>query len=198
LKTVVLSGILFLLWLAYTAVYTILPDSLPSVLLQLAPGLLAVSVLFIAGLRPRDCFLRAGRLSLAGLLLLLALTLLLPLTLLSGRWAGWDWKAVLVYAPASAISQELFFRAALLPVLLMAFKDRAAAAIVSQALFFSAWHVPKVIRSAPPAGAIAVTLVTLLGGVIWGWQVYRDRTIVWATVHHAALLIVQSMFTWGA
>lgn len=54
-----------------------------------------------------------------------------------GKWQGWNWMAALVYAPASGVSQELFFRAVLLPAVLLALKRRSRPAIVVHALLFS-------------------------------------------------------------
>ena len=43
-------------------------------------------------------------------------------------------------------------------------------------------------------GAIALTVVTFLAGLGWGWQVRRDRTVVWAMGEHVIFLAIMSLF----
>jgi hypothetical protein len=146
-----LSLILFL-WLAYTISQTLfvtfyLREAVYSIL-EFVPGVLGVIILTSAGLSRRDCYLRLRPLSKRGLVVLIATTPLLIPVLLSGTWMGWNPLAALVYEPASAIAQELFFRSILLPALYIAFKNRFVLALLFHSLlfstsfpFFSLWHI---------------------------------------------------------
>ena len=74
----------------------------------------------------RDCFLTLAPLSRKGFIVLavvfvFSLSAILPF----GRWTGWNWPKMLVYAPTGGVSQELFFRACLLPALLLALPMRS-------------------------------------------------------------------------
>ncbi len=191
----ILAAIL-LLWLAYTAIYSLfLVEPLGS-LLGILPGALGVAILLRAGFRREDCFLRLGRLSRRGLGFLVAATLIMPMVWVTGRWIGFDWKAALVFAPLSAFGQELFFRAALLPVLLRVLKGRLWPALLIHSALFAIWHIPNVAREAPLAGVIGVVVVTFVVGCLWGLQAQRDRTVAWTMLHHTLLLAIQSLFTW--
>lgn len=191
-------GSLVLLWLLYTIFYTLHPSDDLAVFLEFIPGGLAIGILVAAGLSPKDWYLRVGRISIRGLVLLAAMFAFMPFILLTGRWIGWKWIAALVYAPASAVSQELFFRGALLPAFITTFKGkgRTGLAIFLQAALFALWHAPKLFTEAPLAGAVAASIVTFVGGMIWGWQVQHDRTVVWALAQHILFLMIQSLFTW--
>ncbi len=190
-----LLGVL-VIWVAYTILYTLHPGDALSAILEFAPGVLAVGVLGAAGFSARDCFLQRGPLSRTGLLWLAATLIFMPLMWLTGQWTGWAGAAALIYAVASGISQELFFRAALLPVLLDVLKGRPWLAISLQARLFAAWHLPKAAMTAPLGGAIAVGMVTFVSGLLWAKQVQRDRTVFWMMGFHSILLIVNTFFTW--
>ncbi len=167
-------------------------------ILSLTPGLISVIVLLLSGLCLSDLYLRFGRISPQGLLSLGAVTvLLLPILISSTGFSGWKWLPALVYAPASGIGQELYYRAALLPALEKAFNGRKGTALLSQAVIFVGYHF-RTFRSVPtvPIG-ILVALVLFLAGWGWAWQVQRDKTIVWAVGQHSLFLIVMSMFEWG-
>ncbi len=191
------AAAVLLLWVYFTAVYTWAPGGLLSAGLELLPGVLGVGFLLLAGgFRPRDCYLRPARISGKGFLVLALFLLALVPIFLSARWAGWDWQAGLVIAPLSGIGQELFFRSSLLPVLTKLMR-RPGLALLLHAVLFALWHVPLALRTAPLAGAIAVTVVTFLGGLVWGWQVQHDRTVYWAMGQHVLYLVLMSLFTWG-
>ncbi len=191
------AAAVLLLWLYFTAVYTWAPGGLLSAGLELLPGLLGVSLLILVmGFRPQDCYLRPARISGKGLLALGLFLLALVPVLLPARWAGWDWQAGLVSAPLSGLGQELFFRSSLLPVM-MRLVPRPGLALLLHAVLFALWHVPLALRTAPLGGAIAVTVVTFTGGLVWGWQVQHDRTVYWAMGQHMLYLVVMSLFTWG-
>ncbi len=192
----VLWGIL-LIWLAYTLLYTLNSDNTPGAFLEFLPGLLGVATLVAAGFSMDDCHLRLAPISKTGLLFLGASLLLMPMFWLTGSWSGWDWTAALVYAPASGISQELFFRAALLPICLAIFKTKPFLAVCLHALLFAAWHIPKASLTAPLGGVIAVVVVTFACGLLWGEQVRRDKTVVWLMGVHSLILMVNSLLTWG-
>lgn len=189
--------IILLLWMAYTAIYTLAPGGVLSAGLDLIPGIAGILVLTKgAGFRLQECYLKPARISLQGLVLLLSFLLALIPILLPGRWVGWDWRAGLLYAPASGIAQELFFRASLLPVTMRLFKNNRLHGVLAHSVLFVAWHMPIALMKAPPAGAIGIAIVTFIGGMIWGWQVQRDKTIYWAMGQHIIYLVLMSLFIW--
>jgi membrane protease YdiL (CAAX protease family) len=121
--------------------------------------------------------------------LLAVLSVFLPLARLAGLWQSFHVLQALVYAPASAISQEVYFRAALLTVLRRQ-PGGERSAVWLQALLFSLWHL-RAFRVTSPLVATAVLAVVFVGGLFWGWQVARDRTVLYAVVQHATFLAVQ-------
>ena len=189
--------VILLIWLAYTILYTLNSDNAPSAFLEFLPGILGVATLAAAGFSIEACHLRLAPISKTGLILLGASLLLMPMVWFTGSWIGWDWTAALVYAPASGISQELFFRATLLPICLATFKTKPFLAVLLHALLFAAWHIPKASMTAPLGGVIGVVLVTFACGLLWGEQVRRDRTVVWLMGVHSLILIINSFLTWG-
>ena len=189
--------IIFTLWIAYTAIYTFAPGGILSAGLDLIPGIAGVMVLTIcAGFKLQECYLKPARISLKGLILLLLFLFALIPILLTSRWVGWDWKAGLLYAPASGIAQELFFRSSLLPVTMKVFKNNRLFGVLAQAVLFVVWHIPVAFMSAPLLGAIGVIVVTFIGGIVWGWQVQRDKTVYWALGQHIIYLMLMSAFIW--
>ncbi|MDL1943602.1 CPBP family intramembrane metalloprotease [Chloroflexi bacterium CFX2] len=190
------TWIILLLWLVYTILYTLHPSDAPAVFLEFVPGVLAVAALLAAGISRQECYLRIAPISRTGLKLLAVSFLFVPIILLTGHWRGWNGPSVLVYALASGISQELFFRAALLPLLLAKFKSKPFLAISIHSLFFALWHAPKAYMTAPLGGLIGVVAVTFINGLLWARQVERDRTVVWLMGYHSILLFINSFFTW--
>jgi membrane protease YdiL (CAAX protease family) len=185
------------LWAVYTVVYTLpLGDAL-SAALEIIPGVLGLTVLIAGiGFKPGECYLRLGPISRKGLALLMSFFIVLIPILLTGRWVGWNWTASLIYAPASGIVQELFFRASLLPITIRLFERSRLLAVVVQSALFAIWHVPLAFTTTPLTGAIAVVIVTFIGGMVWGWQVQHDRTVYWAMCQHIVYLILMSLFVW--
>jgi membrane protease YdiL (CAAX protease family) len=192
-------GIVLLLWLSYTVLQTLsVVQSLSEVwsaALGFLPGILGVGALLVAGLTRRDCYLQLGRLSWPGFAVLtavfaFALSAILPVS----EWAGWSWVAALVYAPAGGVAQELYFRAALLPAMEALLPDRSRLALVLHAALFGLWHIAPLFVGAPAWAVAAVMLVPFLSGLGWGWQVRRDRTVVWAMVQHSLIWVVGLQF----
>ena len=144
-----------------------------------------------------DCNLRLRRPSRSGIIVLAVVTvLLLPILAPSSGFTGWRWLPALVYAPASGIAQELYFRASLLPGLQRAFKGRQTPALLAHALIFIGFHF-RTFQALPSIGiALVVAVVLFLAGCGWGWQVQRDRTVVWAVLQHSLFLILMSLFDW--
>jgi membrane protease YdiL (CAAX protease family) len=187
------------LWLAYTILQTLFVmgtfSDTWSAIFGFLPGLLGLGVLLAAGLSRRECFLRVQPLSRRGLAALaavfvFALAAILPLSV----WQGWSWRAALLYAPASGISQELFFRSVLLPALLLVLKGRRALALVLHSVLFGLWHIGPLFLGAPPWAVLAVMFVPFLSGLGWGWQVLRDRTVLWAMIQHSLIWVVCLQF----
>lgn len=192
-----IAVIILLLWIVYTAIYTFAPGGMLSAGLDLIPGIAGIIVLTTgAGFKIQECYLKPARISLQGLVLLLLFLLALIPILLTGHWVGWDWKAGLLYAPASGIAQELFFRASLLPFTMKVFRNNRLHGVLAHSALFVAWHMPIAFMKAPLSGAIGIILVTFGGGIVWGWQVQRDKTVCWAMGQHILYLMLMSLFVW--
>jgi membrane protease YdiL (CAAX protease family) len=119
-----------------------------------------------------------------------ALAAILPF----GVCVGWDWIASLVYAPAGAISQELFFRSTLLPTAERWLKRRPTAALLAHSALFGLWHIGPLFLGTPVPIVAAIMLVPFLSGLGWGWQVRRDRTVVWAMIQHSLIWVIGASF----
>ncbi len=180
----------------FTAIHTINIQGIWGAALFFIPGLVGTGIICTSGFSAEQCFLTLRLPSREGLLALALITPLLFPVVLSGEYSGWNTVSVLIYAPASGFAQELFFRGVLLPSLMRRFVKRPIAAILIHSILFSLWHLPLVFLS-DPAGIAPVLIVTFIGGVAWGWQVYRDGTILWSTLHHSAYLMVMALFSWG-
>jgi membrane protease YdiL (CAAX protease family) len=191
-----------LLWLLYTLLQSLflaglLEDPLAS-LLRLLPGLAAAAILFSSRLPAHYNYLPFRRISTAGLALYAALLILYVFGVLpTGRYTGWNPPEALIYAPIGAMSQEIFFRVSLLPVLLWLQEGHPWPALLIHALLFGLWHIGAIFAGASLVEAIPVMLVPFLFGIAWGWQVVRDRTVVWAVLHHALLLVLMSFYAWA-
>jgi membrane protease YdiL (CAAX protease family) len=192
-------GIVLFFWVTYTTLQTLSVTGQVtqewSARLGFVPGILGVGAGMAAGLSPEDCFLRLGRLSWRGFAVLsaifvFALGAILPVS----TWQGWSWTMALIYAPAGGISQELFFRAVLLPVLQSALQRRPGLALLLHSALFGLWHIGPLFIGAPVWAVIAVMAVPFLSGLGWGWQVQRDRTVVWAMIQHSLIWVIGLQF----
>ncbi len=191
-----------LITLSMTVFYTVLDVLQPLEPFQSAlafiPGVIAVVALLGGGLSRVDLKLCFAPLSLAGGVVLAAtMLLMLPILLSSSAFVGWRWLPALLYAPASGIAQELYFRSSLLPALEHAFQGRANTALIVHSALFVVFHVRTFVSVPSLPIAFVVAIVLFLGGCGWGWQVQRDGTVVWAMLQHSLFLAVMSMFTWG-
>ncbi len=191
-------GIILLMAVAYTILDTLQPHEPTLSILAFIPGTISILALLSAGFDRHECYLRFARLSRAGALALaLTTVLLLPILSSSTAWGGWDWLPALVYAPASGLAQELYFRSGLLPALEKAFQGKKKAALIAHAVVFVGFHY-RTFRAIPSVGpGIIVAAVLFLAGCGWGWQVQRDSTVVWAVVQHSFFLVLMSMFDWA-
>lgn len=136
-------------------------------------------------------------LSLKGGLALVAVTvIMLPILGSSTGFTGWQWLPALVYAPASGIAQELYFRASLLPAFERLTKKKSTALFL-HALVFIAFHLRTFLAIRAQPIAFVVVLVLFAAGCTWGWQVQRDRTIIWTMLQHSLFLVAMSMFAFG-
>lgn len=174
----------------YIVLNTVFPGPALTYTLGMALALLAVGALLLAGIAPRDLFLRVALPSRKGAALLALLLIFIPGALLAGRGQPLDALGDLVYAPVSALAQELYFRSALLVALTHICRDRARLALVLQAALFALWHI-RVFEATAILPALAVLALTFGAGLAWGAQVQRDRTLVWSALEHTLFLIVQ-------
>jgi len=192
------AWIVIAMWAPYVVLNTLLPGPLLTyglgLLLTYGLGLLialvALGLLWSAGISPRACFLSLALPSRQGLVLLALLSAFIPAALLLGRGQPFSWLDDLVYAPASALGQELFFRSALLVALGTVWRGDARLALAGQALAFALWHV-RAFRVAPLAPAVGVLVMTFVAGLLWGMEVRRDRTMLYAVLQHALFLAIQ-------
>jgi membrane protease YdiL (CAAX protease family) len=196
-------AIVVLLWLVYTTLQTLMTvgtvDQGMYAVVGFIPGILAVGVLLAAGLSREECYLQPAPLSGKGLAVLVAIFVLASATVLPvGVWQGWDWLAALVYAPASGISQELFFRSALLPAMMVLFPGRPGLSLLAHSLLFGLWHIGPLFLGAPLWVVLAIMFVPFVCGIGWGWQVRRDGTVVWAMIQHSLFWVVGLQFAFGA
>jgi len=178
--------------------HTLQPPEPRFSILAFIPGTVSLIALFAAGLTRADTNLRLARLSWPGAATLAVVTvLLLPILGSSTSWNGWRWLPALVYAPASGIAQELYFRSSLLPVMERAFPGRKTVALLVHSVIFVGFHYPTFLALPSIGLGLIVALVLFAAGCGWGWQVQRDRTVVWAMVQHSLFLVLMSMFGWG-
>jgi membrane protease YdiL (CAAX protease family) len=193
-------SLVLLLWLAYTTLQTLFvlgfANEAWSAVLGFVPGFLGVGILLLAGSSFQDCFLRFSRLSWSGFAVLagifiFAMAAVLPFS----AWVGWSWTAALIYAPASGISQELFFRSSLLPAMRTTFPKRPSLALVLHSAFFGLWHIGPLFLGAPLWAVLAVMFVPFVSGIGWGWQVERDGTVAWAMLQHSLFWVIGLQFT---
>jgi hypothetical protein len=167
-------------------------------ILAFLPGVISITALLASGSSLADLNIRFRRILLPGLLALAATTiLLLPILGSSIGWAGWNWLSGLVFAPASGIAQELYFRGSLLPALERALHGKKVAALLLHALIFVGYHFRTFRAASSSPIVILIAVVLFAAGCGWGWQVQKDRTVAWAMGQHSLFLILMSMFEWS-
>lgn len=190
---------IILLWMANVFLFALYLEEPFASVFSLLPGALGVIILVLSGFKREDCYLRFGWISWAGLgIYILMLALMVPVVLTgihSVNWAGWDWVMMLIYAPASGIAQELYFRSTLLPALRRAFTGRIFLALTTSSLMFALYHAGMFLV-APVGVAAGAFVVTFLAGMGWGWQVGQDETVLWAMAHHSLLQMILRVFAW--
>lgn len=111
------AWVMLFLWMVYTIIYTLPFEKNLEALLEAVVGALGVGVLLAMGFNRQELFLQLKPLSKGGLVALGLATLALAGPLATSSWVGVRWLSLLVYAPLSGITQELFFRASLLPTI---------------------------------------------------------------------------------
>jgi hypothetical protein len=179
------ARIVVALWLPYTLLNLFFPGPTLTYVLGLVIALLALSSLKLAHIPAIGIYPHIP--SRMSMVVLAVLSLFVPFALLIGRGQPWDWLGNMVYAPASALGQELYFRSALLTTFDTHGSRRA---ILLQATLFGLWHA-RAFRVVPAWEALLVLLGTFVAGIIWGWQVRRDSTTFYAFIQHLLFLIVQ-------
>jgi hypothetical protein len=177
------------LWLPYCALNTVFPGPQVTYALGLALAALGLGTLRLAGVALRASFVRLPPLSRQGARLLAPLLLVVPLALLTHHAQPLRWRDDLIYAPASALAQELYFRAILLTALTYLCSGRERAALLLQAGLFALWHV-RAFEVVPWELALGVLVATGTAGLLWGREAQRDRTMLYAAAVHILLLIV--------
>jgi membrane protease YdiL (CAAX protease family) len=166
-------------------------------ILAFVPGLLGVAALTLAGFSREELRLQFRPLSRAGATALAVTTvLLLPILLSNSGFLGWRWLPALIWAPASGIAQELYFRGTLLPGLERAIGNRRWA-LLAHLPVFVLFHLRLYLALPSVPIALLCTLVLGAAGFSWGWQVQRDDTLVWAIAQHSVFLMLMSLFAFG-
>lgn len=178
----------------YILLNTLFPGAARTYALGMALALVAASVLMLAGVTRHELLLRFAVPSRVGARLLALLLVFIPGALFVGRGQPPDTLNDLVYAPASAIAQELYFRSALLFALTHVLRsksmDAVRLALALQAGLFAVWHL-RAFEVTTPLPALAVLLLACVAGLAWGAEAQRDRTLVWCALEHTLFLIVQ-------
>lgn len=183
---------------AYTYVEYVQPRDPWYAGLSLAVAVAAVASLRGLGFSRQVLRLRYSGLSRGGALLLMTASLLmLPILGSSTGFVGWRWLAGLLFAPASGIAQEVFFRGSVLPVLEKVLPGRPLLALLGQTAVFVGWHVRTFTLLPSVPVAVLVGAVLALAGLAWGRQVQRDGTLLWSICQHSLFLMVMSMFDWA-
>jgi hypothetical protein len=177
--------IVIALWVPYLLLNLFFPGPALTYALGLAIALLALSSLKLARIPAVGIYPHIP--SRESMVALAILALFIPFALLIGRGQPWDWLGNMVYAPASALGQEVYFRSALLTA---SGPYGSRRAILLQATLFALWHA-RAFRVVPAWEALFVLLGTFVAGVVWGWQVRRDSTTFYAFIQHLVFLIVQ-------
>jgi membrane protease YdiL (CAAX protease family) len=186
------------LHVAYTVLEFAQPGEPLYAIFGLAIACVGVAVLRAAGLSREQLRLRRAPLSRVGAGMLAAATLLLlPILGSNSGFLGWRWLPAVVYAPASGITQELFFRGTLLPGLERMMPSRPGTALLIHCALFVAWHLRTFTFVASLPLAFLVATVLFLAGLAWGRQVQHDGTILWSAAQHSLFLVVMSLFDWG-
>lgn len=184
------TRIVIALWFPYLALNTFYPGPTLTYALGFLLAVAALSVLSLAGIAPRRCYLQLLRLSRPGLLILVALCVFIPGAAVAGRVQQHNWALAALIAIASAAGQELYFRSALLIAIEWLRPAAPFRVVLLQAILFALWHA-RAFRVVPPAPAIGVLVLTFAAGLAWGWQVRNDRTIAYAALQHALFLFIQ-------
>ena len=195
---VVALSITLIMGIVITGLDVLQPSEPVLSILSFIPGIISITALSASGLSRTELNLRFAWISLPGFLVLVAITvLLLPILGSNTGWSGWHWLLGLVYAPASGIAQEIYFRGSLLPALERALHGKKLVAILLQAVVFVAYHFRtfRSVQSLPIAILVAAVLFT--AGCGWAWQVQRDQTVFWTIVQHGLFLTLMSMFEWA-
>ncbi len=199
IKFRVLFGLIILLWIASVVLFALYLDEPLASFLAFTPGILGVGILYGYGFNPDECYLIMRPISRKGLVIYIAmLALMIPVVytgLQARTFAGLDLIQILVYAPASGIAQELFFRSVLLPVLICALSSKVWLAIIIDSILFALYHTG-MFAVAPLWAAVSALLITFMAGLGWSWHVQRDRTVYWAMLHHSCLQIILRLFVW--
>jgi membrane protease YdiL (CAAX protease family) len=88
----------------------------------------------------------------------------------------------LAFALVNGVLEELLWRGAYSSV----FPDHFWLGYIYPAVFFGAWHLaPHFAKSSPlPGGALSFIGGSFFMGLIWGWFVWRSRSILLTTISH--------------
>ena len=183
------TGAVVGLWLPYTVLNTVFPGPILTYILGMGVALASTSILGLAGMTRGDRLLRAGSVSRAGVWCTAGILGTAPAAAVAGLPHYWGWIDLLLYAPASAVAQELYFRGALLPALVRLCRPNVGRGLALQALLFALWHA-RLFRIAPAPVAAAAVAGTFVVGLAWRWQALRERTELYTALQHTLFLAI--------
>jgi hypothetical protein len=143
-----------------------------------------------------ELYLQYKPITFSGFSILILSVIFLPFIILSGTRQEFRFFDIFIDAPISGLTQELFFRSILMPVLIKYYNNNTRKAILTQTFLFSLWHIG-VFWLAPWWAGLVVCVVPFLCGYAWGWQVQHDKTIIYTIIIHIVFLIIMSAYTWG-
>ena len=181
----------------YTLIDVLQPPEPRYTLLAFLPGAISLVALRAAGLSRLELNLRVAPLSKAGLAALAATTLLmLPILGSASSFTGWRWLPALVYAPPQASLKSFISGLHCSPGWSgrSVIKRRSPCSFTRSSLSASTTALFR--RSPSFTIFLLVAAVLFLAGCGWGWQVQRDRTVVWSMLQHSLFLVPMSLFGW--
>jgi membrane protease YdiL (CAAX protease family) len=105
--------------------------------------------------------------------------------------------ALIVFAFACAVAEELLFRGLLLSRIISVSGYKAA--YVIQAIAFAAWEAVFIYMLNPdPLYAVAVFVVSLLAGAMLAWMTVKNKSLLPAILSHAGLYLIIALPVFAA
>lgn len=142
-----------------------------------------------------DLFLRIKKISRVGVILIIIYLLISLIINLFGELGGISITSILIIAPLSGITQELYFRCSLQVVFEQHYSYRTANII--QSIFFIWWHLRLFLEHFHPLAWLGLVAGLGFFGLAWGFQSRKDGTILYVIILHVLGLMGQSLLIWN-